>query len=68
MQHELLSDTVKVAPAVTYSGVALAGISIADWVSLLTAVYVFCMLITAAPKAYHQLKKWYFVCKHKLKL
>lgn len=58
MKVELTSEAVKAAPMVGYGGVYLAGISIADVVSLVMLVYGVCLLITTVPKAYHQIKEW----------
>lgn len=43
-------DTVKLAPGVVYTGVYIAGISIQDWVAIVTFVYIMAQLLLLLPK------------------
>lgn len=58
MSKDVLVDAAKVTPAAGITGAHLAGIAIADWVSFFTLLYVICMLIVTAPKAYAQIREW----------
>lgn len=58
MSKEIIGDVVRASPAVAYSGVHFAGVSIADWVSLATLVYILAMLVITVPKVVTQLKAW----------
>jgi hypothetical protein len=65
MKNELVAETLKAAPVVTYSGVYLAGISIADVVSIVMLIYGICLLIVTVPKAWQQIKEWVKSCQSK---
>lgn len=58
MSNEMAVELVKATPVVGYTGVYLAGVSIADAVSIVMLVYGLCLVIVTAPKAYAQLKLW----------
>ncbi|NHR08317.1 MULTISPECIES: hypothetical protein [Chromobacterium] len=47
---EFASEAVKAAPPVTISAVSLYGISVADWVSILTIAYLLMLFFTSGPK------------------
>jgi hypothetical protein len=57
-QIHAMADVVKMTPAGAYIGVTLAGVSIADWVTILTGVYVGLQLILLIPKYVEAWHKW----------
>lgn len=42
--HDLVSEAVKAAPAVTVTGLTLFGVALADWVLLASLVLIVCQL------------------------
>jgi hypothetical protein len=46
----IVTETVKAAPPVVVTGVSLAGIAIADWVAVLTIIYLVAQLGLLYPK------------------
>lgn len=49
----------KVAPPVAVSGLTVAGVSLQDWVLILTALYTLVQLALSAPKLIQLLKGWF---------
>ncbi len=58
-------EAIKATPAVTYSGMALAGIPIADWVTILTGLYILAQFILLAPKYLEWYRSWRIKCRLK---
>ncbi len=60
MDHNIHAtlEVAKAAPPVTVVGVTLAGISVADWVTYLTLLYIVLQLILLAPKYIKWYKSW----------
>lgn len=59
------AEVIKATPAVTYSGAALAGVPIADWVTALTLLYVLAQLILLIPKYSEWYRSWRKSCQSK---
>lgn len=60
MQHapdqiNALADVAKLAPGGVYVGVYIAGVSIQDWVAIVTFVYISAQLLLLLPKY----KEWW---------
>ncbi|BBH13362.1 MULTISPECIES: hypothetical protein [Chromobacterium] len=60
---EFASEAVKAAPPVTISAVSLYGISVADWVSILTIAYLLMLFFTSGPKVVAAARRYVAVIK-----
>lgn len=64
------SGLVKASPGIGVGGMSLAGIEIADWVSILTCLYLIVMMIGAIPKVFNTIcyfrQKWVDTFSHPL--
>jgi len=60
MQNEINAglDAVKLAPGGAYLGLMFAGVSISDWVAVLTGVYILAQLLLLVPKYIEVYYKW----------
>jgi len=58
IHSDVAVETAKAAPMVGYGTLYIAGVSIADVVSIVMLVYGICLVIITAPKAYNQIKSW----------
>lgn len=58
MHDELLPASAKLVPAVSYAGLSLMGIPLADWVTILTLLYIIIQLLLLIPKITVQAKAW----------
>jgi hypothetical protein len=59
------SEVLKSSPAVAYASAAVAGVSIADWVTYLTLTYVVLQLILLIPKYVAWYQAWRTKCPSK---
>lgn len=54
---ELMATAGKAAPSITVSGLALAGVSLQDWVFMLTAIYTALQIFLTIRKAIRDRKR-----------
>lgn len=50
MKHETLSQVAQASPPVSVAGLTLLGMPIAEWVQLVTLIYVLGLVIVQLPK------------------
>lgn len=50
MKHETLSQAAQASPPVSIAGLTLMGVPIAEWVQLMTLIYVLGMIVAQLPK------------------
>lgn len=57
MKHETLSQVAQASPPVSVAGLTLMGMPIAEWVQLLTLIYVLGLIVVQLPKIRDALNK-----------
>lgn len=57
------SSVAKASPGIAVSGLTIYGYPIEEWVSILTAVYLICMVVGALPKVIEGLRYLYVLAK-----
>ena len=60
-----LVEAAKVAPPVTVAGASMLGLPIADWVTILTVLYLILQMVLLLPKYYELYLKWRVKCRSK---
>ena len=56
METTTMSDVVQVTPAVSVGGAVFMGVSVNDWVLILTAVYTLLMIVKTLPHSIKSIK------------
>ena len=62
----IASEAIKSSPAIAYASAAVAGVSIADWVTYLTLIYIVLQIILLVPKYVTLYQNWRNKCPSKL--
>lgn len=56
--HEIATEAVKAAPPVAVTTASLAGLSLAEWVSIATIVYIGLQVGLLLPRYYREYRTW----------
>lgn len=57
MKHETLSQAAQASPPVSVAGLTMLGVPIAEWVQLMTLVYVLGLIVVQLPKIRDSINK-----------
>lgn len=60
-----LTEVAKATPPVTVAGAHFVGIPLAEWITILTIIYLVAQIILLLPKYWEWYKNWRLKCRSK---